>query len=193
MSKVEKVSETTAAVAPITIEAPNIICAIYDLAISEIKNGGQILSKKSAMQRNEEARMERVQKQQKSRYDHAGFWSKAKIADGVMKTTGLILTGFVLNTLGNENLLNIWNGASAEGKNTIISGASSVIGQLASAKEGSYQGDIQSIGASEIELARLKQTAVSDDKRRLEDYSSSSNQTWMQAIQKAAESVKPRG
>jgi hypothetical protein len=66
------------------------------------------------------------------------------------------------------------------------------VGQFCGSVEGQRQGEIQTTGASQIEEARLKQTATSDDKRRTEDYSSSSNQSWMQALHQAAEGIKPR-
>lgn len=173
-------------------KAVNLVWAIHEFAISDIRNNGRLLSQKAAAQKREQDQLDLQQKRQKGRYDTSAKWSFAKIADGAVKTCGLFATGITLNAIGNQTLIGLWANATPEGKNTIINGASTVIGQFSGAMEGKHQASIQTTGASEIEAARLKQTAVSDDKRRVDDYASSSNQTFIQALRQAAESLKPR-
>jgi hypothetical protein len=193
LEKISKKPTAAPSIETAAIKKPvNLVWAIHEFAISDIGNNGRLLSEKAAAQKREQDQLDRQQKRQKTRYDSSANWSFAKILDGTVKTCGLFATGVALNVFGNQTLIGLWGNTSAEGRNTIINGASSVIGQFSGAMEGKHQASIQTTGASEIESARLKQTAASDDKRRIDDYASSSNQTFIQALQKAAESLKPR-
>jgi hypothetical protein len=188
---IEKVTPKAINIAASEIKEPvNLVWAIYEFAIADIKNNGHLLSQKASQQKREQERLDAQQKRQKGRYDSSSKWSFGKIADGSIKAAGLFMVKTGASHLGTP--LDLANDAILNNINTAVTGVSSVVGQFCGSVEGQRQGEIQTTGASQIEEARLKQTATSDDKRRTEDYSSSSNQSWMQALHQAAEGIKPR-
>lgn len=186
----EVATPTTAPIQP----EQNLVLAIYSMAVSDIRTQGRLHSEKTRLQKRLEDDVKTAYEKQKGRYTTVSKFSLGKISDGALKVAGLYFLqqgGFI----NNLNLLpaDIFDPVRGnEARNMIVSGVSSILGQGLGTGESSYQGEIQSKGTSETEAARLAQTAGTEDTRRFGEQMTSTNQTYLQALQKAAEGIKPR-